>query len=75
MTAPSANREAIGLVVGHENNGIIVELDTGERLICRGFRTLHRKLGYHAVPIGYQARIRYSDKPGRLPLLIEVLEQ
>jgi hypothetical protein len=75
MTAPSANREAIGRIVGHKNNGIVVEFNTGEQVICRGIRTLHRKLGYHTVPIGQRAKIRFSEKPGRLPLLIEVLEQ
>jgi hypothetical protein len=74
MTAPSADREAIGRIVGQENNGLIVELESGEHVICRGIKTLHRKLGYHTLPLGQRAKIRYSDKPGRSPLLIEVIE-
>lgn len=74
MTAPSANRESIGLIVGYENDGIIVEFDTGERVVCRGIRTQHRKLGYHILRIGQRAKIRFADKPRRLPLLVEILE-
>jgi hypothetical protein len=74
MPAPSPPREAIGRIVGDENGSVVVELDSGERVACRGIRTLHRKQGFTTLPIGKRAKIRFSDKTARQPLLVELLE-
>jgi hypothetical protein len=77
MTPPSAPifREALGTIIGVSRAQlVIVRLDDGAEVPCRGLRRLHRPLGFMGIPVGRRARVRFDDaKPNRPPLLLEVL--
>jgi hypothetical protein len=68
-----AAQEATGTIIGVQANCVRVQLDTGEEVLCRSVKRLHRPLGFFTVPYGWRARIRYSSHAGRMPLLVAVL--
>jgi hypothetical protein len=66
--------DLIGTIVGLHGNSVVVRLDTGEEVLCRNAKRLHRPLGFFTVPTGRRARIRYTRGADRMPLLVEVLK-
>jgi hypothetical protein len=67
--------EVVGTIVGTRAGCVVVELENGERLLCRSVRRLHRPLGFHSsIPIGRRARVRIAPvAENRRPLIVEVL--
>ena len=75
MTSDSTPRDgAIGNIVAIRAGCIVVKLSTGEEVLCRSLKRLHRPLGFVDVPLGRRARIRYTKGSNALPRLIEVLK-
>jgi hypothetical protein len=71
--APHAD-EKIGVIVGVRGPNVVVRLESGEEVLCRSAKRLHRPLGFYTVPYGHRARIRYSTKPRRIPMITAVLD-
>lgn len=74
MTEPDVN-SVIGTIVGSDGGYVIVQLDSGEEVLCRNAKRLHRPLGFLFVPFGRRARISYTRGSDKMPLLVEVLKQ
>ena len=73
---PSNLEEVIGTVVVLKGGSVVVRLADGSEVLCRSAMRLHRPLGFHLVPVGRQARVRFHPvKPERMPLLVEVLRE
>jgi hypothetical protein len=76
MTNQPPSKNAVGKIVGFHKSGlIIVRLQNGDELLCRGAKMLHRRLGFYTIPVGRRARVRL--RPGitnRKPLILEVLD-
>ncbi len=66
--------EAVGTIVGEEGGCVVVQMESGRRLPCRGVKRLHRPLGCFDVPVGRRARVRYRPAlADNTPLIVEVL--
>lgn len=64
---------AIGTIVGVQSGCVLVQLDTGDHILCRSVKRLHRPLGFLTVPYGRRAKIRLSPEHRRRPLIVAVL--
>jgi hypothetical protein len=73
MTDDSPLRDVTGTIVGARAGCVVVQLDTGEEVLCRGLKRLHRPLGFYTIPRGRRARISFTQGADKTPLLIEVL--
>jgi hypothetical protein len=73
-TTPPHVEDTIGTIVGVQSRCVVVKLGTGEEVLCRSVKRLHRPLGFFTVPYGRRAKISYTKGTDRMPLLVEVLE-
>ncbi len=71
---PPTAEEKIGTIVGVRSGSVVVKLGTGEEVLCRSLKRLHRSLGFFIIPYGRLAKLRYTRGANQMPLLIEVLE-
>jgi hypothetical protein len=63
-----------GIIVDHQGGLVVVDLDTGNQVLCRSVKRLHRPLGCFVFPRGQRARLRYTKGPDKPPLIIEVMK-
>jgi hypothetical protein len=71
---PPSAEDTIGTIVGIQSGCVVVELGTGELVLCRSLTRLHRPLGFFTVPYGRCAKISCTKGADRMPLLVEVLK-
>jgi len=71
---PPPAEDTIGTIVGIQLGCVVVKLDTGEEVLCRSAKRLHRPLGFFTVPYGQRAKVSYPRVTDRMPLLVEVLK-
>jgi hypothetical protein len=66
--------ETTGVLVAVRGPNVVVRLESGEEVLCRNVRRLHRPLGFHTVPYGSRVKIRYSPAGSRrIPLIVAVM--
>jgi hypothetical protein len=66
--------DTIGTIVGVQAGCVVVQLDTGDQVLCRSVKRLHRPLGFFTVPYGRRAKISYSKGADKTPILVKVLD-
>lgn len=71
MNAENRDLEAIGTIVGIKGHGVVVQLDDGSEVTCRGMGRIHRMAGCFCLRDGQRYLIRYTRGLDRMPLLIE----
>jgi hypothetical protein len=71
---PPPAEDTIGTIVGVQAGCVVVRLGTGEEILCRSVKRLHRPLGFFTVPFGRRAKISYTRGADKTPLLVEVLK-
>lgn len=75
MSARSpAPEDAIGTIVGLDAGCVLVRLETGDEVLCRGVVRLHRPLGFMTVPYGRRVRIRHVPGQRKRPWIVAVLD-
>jgi hypothetical protein len=47
----------VGTIVGTKAGCVVVRLNDGSEILCRGLKDLHRKLGSYTLPIGQRVKV------------------
>jgi hypothetical protein len=68
--------EAHGHIVGTKAGCVVVRLDDGQELLCRGMLDLHRKWGFYVIPVGRRVRLSFGpSKKRKTPKIVDVLDE